>query len=322
MKRHVMGIDFGSTTAKCVILDMKGNIVADSVAHMGAVSGEGVKAAIRDTLDKAGLEQADMGRTVSTGYGRRMLDEADKNYTEITCHARGAVAMVPGARLVIDIGGQDSKVISVDSNGLVAQFAMNDRCAAGTGKFLEVLARAVEIDLESLGDTALEAKEKLKISSMCATFAETEVISLLAEGYAKTDVLGAVHAAIAARTLGLVGRVGKNGPVVMTGGVAKNPAAVKYIQDALGMPLHLPHKPQIAGALGAALLGLDDYRKQTAYVISEEEDMAHEDQMAQDKACIPGCRGTPELVVDPAEAKPAPRKGGLKSILSTLQDNL
>ncbi len=321
MNRHVMGVDFGSTTAKTVILDLSGNIVAHSVAHMGAVSGDGVKQSMKDALEEAGLAQSDMGRVVATGYGRRMLDEADKNYTEITCHARGAVAMVPGARLVIDIGGQDSKVISVDSNGLVAQFAMNDRCAAGTGKFLEVLARAVEIGLEELGDTALQAREKLKISSMCATFAETEVISLLAEGHPKTDVLGAVHAAIAMRTLGLVGRVGKKGPVVMTGGVAKNPAAVHYIQQALEMPLILPKTPQIAGALGAALIGLDDYRAENKHLfISEHEDMAREEQMAADKACIPGCRGVPELAVDPFEKQPP--KGKLKSLLGTIQNHI
>ena len=197
MKSYVMGIDFGSTTAKTVILDLKRNIVAWNVAHMGAVSGEGVKASIEGALAEIGITQADIGRTVSTGYGRRMLDVADKNYTEITCHARGAVEMVPDARLVIDIGGQDSKVIAVDANGLVAQFAMNDRCAAGTGKFLEVLARAMEIKLEDMGGIALDAQKTLKISSMCATFAETEVISLLAEGNNKPDVLGAVHAAIA-----------------------------------------------------------------------------------------------------------------------------
>ncbi|MFV0382811.1 acyl-CoA dehydratase activase [Paracoccus sp. (in: a-proteobacteria)] len=323
MKRFVMGVDFGSTTAKTVILDLEGRLVAQSVAHMGAVSGDGVKASIASALDQAGLAQEDMGRTVSTGYGRRMLDNADKNYTEITCHARGAVAMVPGARLVIDIGGQDSKVIAVDGNGLVAQFAMNDRCAAGTGKFLEVLARAVEVDLDDLGDLALEAQEKLKISSMCATFAETEVISLLAEGHPKSDVMGAVHVAIAARTLGLVGRVGKKGPVVMTGGVARNPAAVHYIEQALEMPLILPDRPQIAGALGAALIGLDDFRSENRQMlISEKEDMAREEQMREDKACIPGCRGVPELAVDPRETQPAPRKGGLRSLLSTLQSNL
>lgn len=315
MKSYVMGIDFGSTTAKTVILDLKGNIVASNVAHMGAVSGEGVKASTEGALAEAGLTQDDMGRTVSTGYGRRMLDIADKNFTEITCHARGAVAMVPDARLVIDIGGQDSKVIAVDANGLVSQFAMNDRCAAGTGKFFEVLARAMDIPLEEMGGIALQAKEKLKISSMCATFAETEVISLLAEGQTKPDVLGAVHAAIAARTMGLVGRVGKKGPVVMTGGVAKNPAAVHHIEAALGMPLVLPPAPQIAGALGAALLALDDYRAEHKDEIRAKEaaETEIEGQMAADKACIPGCRGVPDLATTPAPTK-APRKGLLGAL--------
>lgn len=320
MKHYVMGVDFGSTTAKTVILDLKGNTIAHSVAHMGAVSGSGVKHSMKEALEMAGLTQSDIGRTVATGYGRRMLDEADKNYTEITCHARGAVAMVPGARLVIDIGGQDSKVISVDSNGLVAQFAMNDRCAAGTGKFLEVLARAMEIELDEMGGVALQAKEKLKISSMCATFAETEVISLLAEGHPKPDVLGAVHKAIATRTLGLVGRVGKKGPVVMTGGVAKNPAAVHYIEQELEMPIILPKTPQIAGALGAALIGLDDYKAENRHlIISDEQDLAHEEQMAEDKACIPGCRGVPELAVDPREKQPV--RGRLKSLVSSLHNH-
>jgi (R)-2-hydroxyacyl-CoA dehydratese activating ATPase len=292
MKSYVMGIDFGSTTGKTIILNLNGQIVASCVAHMGAVSDEGVKASINGALAQAGIRLEDIGRTVSTGYGRRMLEIADKNYTEITCHARGAVALMPEARLVIDIGGQDSKVIAIDSNGLVAQFAMNDRCAAGTGKFLEVLARAMQIELEAMGPLALQAQQKLKISSMCATFAETEVISLLAEGNAKPDVLAAVHAAIASRTLGLVSRVGKKGPVVMTGGVAKNVAAVKHIEEALGLPLNLPPDPQIAGALGAALLALDDFRATNKLPdIAEDESM--DSAMDVARACGTGCKGTP-----------------------------
>jgi (R)-2-hydroxyacyl-CoA dehydratese activating ATPase len=294
MKTHVMGIDFGSTTAKAVIVDVSGRVVASSVSHMGAVSDAAVHQAVADVLAQAGLAQSDMGRTVSTGYGRRMLDIADRNFTEITCHARGAVAMVPAARLVIDIGGQDSKTIAVDEHGLVAQFAMNDRCAAGTGKFLEVLARAMEIPLEDMGAMALEARRELKISSMCATFAETEVIALRAEGHAKPDILGAVHQSIATRTVGLVNRVGKRGPVVMTGGVARNPAAVHYIQQALGLPLILPELPQIAGALGAALIGLDDYRAELAasgQAVAEDNDL--DAQMVLEQSCVVGCRGNP-----------------------------
>lgn len=256
--QYVMGIDFGSTTSKTVILDRKGKLVARAVAHIGSVSNEGALASMAEALKLANITEDDIARAVSTGYGRRMLDIADKSYTEITCHARGAVHMTPEARLVIDIGGQDSKVIAVDANGVVSQFAMNDRCAAGTGKFLETLARAVGVELERMGPMAMEATESLKISNMCATFAETEVIALLAEGKPKTDILGAVHAAIANRTMGLVARVGMRTPVVMTGGVAKNIAAVKHIEAVLKAELIIPSDPQIAGALGAALFALDE----------------------------------------------------------------
>src|ERR1700730_15950102 len=258
MASYVMGVDFGSTTGKAVILDLEGRIQASSVSSKGSVSDEGVRIAIAAALAQAHIGMHDIARTVSTGYGRRMLEVADASYTEITCHARGAVAMVPEARLVIDIGGQDSKVIAVDGNGLVAQFAMNDRCAAGTGKFLETLARAVQVPLEEMGPMALAAREVLTISSMCATFAETEVISLLAEGHGKAEVLGAVHAAIASRTVGLVARVGSRTPIVMTGGVAQNVAAVHHIEKALGVSLVIPVNPQTAGAYGAALIALDE----------------------------------------------------------------
>ena len=294
MKTHVMGIDFGSTTGKTVILDLQGRIVASCVSQKGAVSDEGVKASMADALAQAGLTEANILKAVSTGYGRRMLEIADKSYTEITCHARGAVAMIPAARLVIDIGGQDSKVIAVDANGLVATFAMNDRCAAGTGKFLEALARAVQVDLEAMGPMALKAQHKLQISSMCATFAETEVIALLAEGKDKPDVLGAVHAAIATRTVGLVGRVGLREPVVMTGGVARNAAAVHHIEAALSVKLIIPDHPQIAGALGAALFALDEARAGRKSM-GDEPDPEFQTQAGMDaaQACATGCGPAP-----------------------------
>ncbi len=207
-------------------------VVASAVSSKGAVSDEGVKSALAAAFQEAGISQKDIARCVATGYGRRMLDIADRTITEIPCHARGAVALVPEARLVIDIGGQDSKVIAVDETGLVTQFAMNDRCAAGTGKFLEVLARAVNIDINDMGAAALAAEGSVKITSMCATFAETEVIGLLAEGTAKPVVLDGVHAAVASRIVGLVSRVGQRMPIVMTGGVAQNIAAVKHNERA------------------------------------------------------------------------------------------
>ncbi|MCK9505786.1 MAG: acyl-CoA dehydratase activase [Porticoccaceae bacterium] len=306
MKLYVMGIDFGSTTAKTVILDLKGNIVSSCISSMGAVSDHGVKASISGALQQAGLTQEDMGRTVSTGYGRRMLDIADKNFTEITCHARGALAMVPEARLVIDIGGQDTKAIAIDKKGVVGQFAMNDRCAAGTGKFLEVLARAMEIPLEEMGALAMEARQDLKISSMCATFAETEVISLLAEGHSKADVLGAVHGSVATRTKGLASRVGTKEPIVMTGGVAKNQAAVYYLEKTFGAKFILPKDPQIAGALGAAILALEDYKVEHKAEL-DKLDRDFEEQMGAGGACAPLCKGN-------GNAAEAGQKAALKTV--------
>ena len=291
MTAYVLGIDFGSTTGKAVILDEEGAVVASCVSQKGAVSDEGVKVALQGALDEAGITIAKVKRCVATGYGRRMLDIADRTITEITCHARGAVALVPAARLVIDIGGQDSKVIAVDANGLVAQFAMNDRCAAGTGKFLEVLARAVNIEIEEMGAMALAATESVKITSMCATFAETEVIALLAEGCAKPVVLDGVHAAVASRIVGLVSRVGQRDPIVMTGGVARNVAAVRHIERVLKTPIIIPSHPQVAGALGAALFALDDFRQQGASRRFQDEKVEGEvDRInAAGMACAPAC---------------------------------
>jgi predicted CoA-substrate-specific enzyme activase len=258
MSSYVMGVDLGSTTAKTAILDDTGAPVATNVVQMGAVSRAGVQKSMQQSLEAAELEAGDIARTVSTGYGRRLVTVADNSFTEITCHARGAAALWPGVRLVIDIGGQDSKVIAVDENGFVDRFAMNDRCASGTGRFFEVLSRALEIDIDQIGAVALRGSDDLEVSSMCATFAETEVISLLAQGAEPADIAASVHRAVAARTLGLLAQVGKRTPIVMTGGVAKNPAAVHYLSEALDLPVQVPSDPQISGAFGAALLARDE----------------------------------------------------------------
>jgi predicted CoA-substrate-specific enzyme activase len=255
---YVMGVDLGSTTAKTAILDLDGELVGSSIVQMGAVSRKAAQTATDQALRAAGIDGAAVARTVSTGYGRRLVERADRHFTEITCHARGAAALWPGVRLVIDIGGQDSKVIAVDENGFVDGFAMNDRCASGTGRFFEVLARALEVDIGDVAELALRGAPDLEVSSMCATFAETEVISLLAGGASQADIAASVHRAVAARTLGLVAQVGKRTPVVMTGGVANNAAAVRCLSDALRLPVDVPRDPQLSGAYGAALLALDD----------------------------------------------------------------
>jgi (R)-2-hydroxyacyl-CoA dehydratese activating ATPase len=259
MAFHVMGVDLGSTTAKTVILDHDATLVASSIFQMGAVSKAAVRASMDEAMASAGLTDADIVRTVSTGYGRRLVERADNAFTEITCHARGVAKLWPGARLVIDIGGQDSKVIAVDEYGFVERFAMNDRCASGTGRFFEVLARALEIELADVAPLAMSGSTGLEVSSMCATFAETELISLLARGEDTADIAASVHRAVAARTVGLVAQVGKLTPIVMTGGVANNVAAVHFLAEALAVRLNVPDDPQISGAYGAALIARDEY---------------------------------------------------------------
>ncbi len=252
-----LGVDLGSTTAKAVVVDGAGTIVASSIVQMGAVSRKGMQRAVDRALADAGITEADLDGTIATGYGRRLVPGAMRTYTEITCHARGTAAMVPGVRLVIDIGGQDSKAITVDDEGLVQEFAMNDRCASGTGRFYEVLARAVECEVEEIGDLAMRGTQDLEVSSMCATFAETEIVSLLAQDLPVEDIAASVHRAIAARTLALVAQVGRRTPVVMTGGVAQNRAAVHFLSEALDAEVGVPEHPQLTGAYGAALLAME-----------------------------------------------------------------
>jgi len=261
VRGHFLGVDLGSTTAKAVVVDEDGVIVASSTIAMGAVSRAGMRAAVDAALASAGVAADELGGTVSTGYGRRLVPGAQKSFTEITCHARGTAAMVPGVRLVVDVGGQDSKAITVDDDGLVVDFAMNDRCASGTGRFYEVLARAVEVPIEELGTLALSGSDDLEVSSMCATFAETEIVSMLAMDHHVADIASSVHRAIAARTLALVAQVGRRSPVVLTGGVAQNPAAVHFLSRALRTEVLVPPRPQITGAYGAALLALEATRR-------------------------------------------------------------
>ncbi|SEP48744.1 acyl-CoA dehydratase activase [Amycolatopsis saalfeldensis] len=257
MTGHHLGVDLGSTTAKAVIVDDHGAMLGTSVVQMGAVSRQGMQRAVDRALAQAGIGEAEVSGTVSTGYGRKLVPGVRRTFTEITCHARGTAALCPGVKLIIDIGGQDSKAITVDESGLVNDFAMNDRCASGTGRFYEVLARALECDLGDLGDLARQGTADLEVSSMCATFAETEIVSMLAQGLPTPDIAASVHRAIAGRTLALVAQVGRHAPVVMTGGVARNPAAVEFLASALQLEVQVPEHPQITGAYGAALLALE-----------------------------------------------------------------
>lgn len=261
MNTYVMGIDSGSTSTDAVIVNSDKQIVARVILPTGAHARKSAEAARDAALEKASLEASHISLTVATGYGREALPAADLTITEITCHAKGAHALAPTARTIIDIGGQDSKVIKIDVTGNVETFAMNDKCAAGTGRFLEALARTMEMDLDEFAAAGLKWKagmsHDITISSMCTVFAESEVISLVADNVETTDIIHGLNKSVAQKTRSLVQRIKATGPYLMTGGVARNKGVVEALSEALGEEIVALEEGQIAGALGAALLGLD-----------------------------------------------------------------
>jgi len=250
------GIDIGSITTETVIL-RDHDILTSVIMPTGANSRKAAERSLSAALEKAGILQEDVTAIVTTGYGRASFPRATKMITEITCHARGAYFVHPRTRTVIDIGGQDSKVIRLDARGRNADFQMNDKCAAGTGRFLEVMAHALEVKVEDLGRLSLIAPQGIKISSMCTVFAESEVVSLIADNQPKEVIIRGLHDSIADRVLGMVNRVGIEEEVTLTGGVAKNEGVVRALEDRLGVKMFVPPEPQIIGALGAALLARD-----------------------------------------------------------------
>jgi predicted CoA-substrate-specific enzyme activase len=249
----VAGMDIGSITAETVLLENE-NILAAVILPTGANSRTAAERSLRAALDQAHLPREALSQIVTTGYGRASFPEATKRITEITCHARGAFFVHPGTRTVIDIGGQDSKVIRLDGKGRNVDFQMNDKCAAGTGRFLEVMAHALEVRLEDLGRLSCRAPRTIKISSTCTVFAESEVVSLIADNQPKEVIIRGLHDSIADRILGLVQRVGFEETVTLTGGVAKNDGVVQALENRLKLKLFIPPEPQIIGALGAALV--------------------------------------------------------------------
>ncbi|HJB17609.1 MAG TPA: 2-hydroxyacyl-CoA dehydratase [Candidatus Blautia excrementipullorum] len=254
---YVMGIDSGSTSTNAVIMDQDKKIKAFSVVRTGAKSGVSADRVFRDVLEKAGLKKEDISWIVSTGYGRVSIEFADENVTEISCHGKGAHYFNPKVRTILDIGGQDSKGIHLNEKGEVTDFVMNDKCAAGTGRFLEMIARTLEVTLDELGAIALTSKEKIEITSMCSVFAESEVISLIANNKEKADIADGVCHAIANKAFGLLRRVGMEPEFMMTGGVAKNPGVVRAVEEKIGAKLYICDEPEIVGATGAALYALE-----------------------------------------------------------------
>lgn len=251
---YFAGIDIGSLSCDAVIVDEAGTLVASAIVPTGANNLASIAKVRAAVLENAGLTEADLAAVTSTGYGRDNVEGRDKSVTEITCHGRGAYALFPNTRLVIDIGGQDSKAIKLSPKGKVMDFAMNDKCAAGTGRFLEVMARTLEVTLDDLGPLAAQADEDLAISSMCTVFAESEVVSLVSQGKSVPNIVQGLCRAIASRTRSLGKRMGIEPEVTMTGGVAKNAGVVRALEALIEMPINIPEDSQIVGALGAALI--------------------------------------------------------------------
>ena len=251
------GIDSGSTSTDVVIIDRDKNIIAQSILPTGAGAAAGADRALDEALAQAGLSRSDINATVTTGYGRTAVGLGDQSITEITCHAKGAYFLDPSVRTIIDIGGQDSKVIRLDENGNVTNFVMNDKCTAGTGRFLELMARTLELSLDDMSRLGLEWKEDVTISSMCTVFAESEVVSLIAENRTPADIIHGLNRSVATKTCALCRRVGGEESYMMTGGVSKNRGVVTEIEKILGVKLHISDKAQLNGALGAALFALE-----------------------------------------------------------------
>ncbi len=254
---YAAGVDVGSTQTKAVIINEQRRIVGRALTDTGANVMLAAEGSFHEALKDSDLREEEVEYIVGTGYGRYKVTFGNTQVTEISCHGRGAVHMFPDTRTVVDMGGQDTKAISVAPTGEIVDFCMNDKCAAGTGRFLGAASSALDIPLERLGPTALEGERPVKISTTCTVFAESEVLSWLGKGKKIEDILLGVHQSIAARSAGLLRRVGINDQVTFTGGVARNTAMIATLNERLGVEVNVSEESHYMGALGAALFALD-----------------------------------------------------------------
>jgi (R)-2-hydroxyacyl-CoA dehydratese activating ATPase len=255
--RYSVGVDVGSTQTKAVLLDENRRVLARSLVDTGAYLVRAAERAYERVLAEAGVERSDVGYVIGTGYGRFKVAFGDDQVTEIGCHAKGAWALYPNTRTVIDIGGQDTKAIKVSDRGEVLDFSMNDKCAAGSGRFLTNSAEAIGMDVSAIGEKSLEAKNPVRLSTVCTIFVETDILSYLAQGKKVEDILAGVHGAIGSRTVALVRRVGSEPEITFTGGVARNIGMVRSIEEKLGVKVNVSGDSHYTGALGAAIFAMD-----------------------------------------------------------------
>ncbi len=256
------GLDIGSLTTKAAFFDGK-KMIGYYISRSGHEFERAGKEVYKSALDKINLKESDISYLIGTGYGRSSINFSNKTITEISCHGKGAYYFLgEDVKTVIDIGGQDSKAISLGKNGKVLDFQMNDKCAAGTGRFIEVMQNALNVGtISEMGELSLKAKDPAQISSMCTVFAESEVISLFAKGVAKEDIIGGIHKSIAKRVCGMAKRISIREKVAFCGGVAKNIGVHKAIEDELKTKVLIPEEPQINGAIGAAILAWEELEK-------------------------------------------------------------
>lgn len=255
---YVLGVDIGSTSSKAVVLK-EGAILACSVIPAGTGT-SGPERVLQDIFRKTGLRRTDMRRIVATGYGRFSMDEADRQVSEISCHARGVHHIMPGVRTILDIGGQDVKAIELSEEGRVENFFMNDKCAAGTGRFIEVMANLMELHVSEMATWDARSEQPVTVSSTCTVFAESEVISLLSQKKGKADIIRGVHESVISRAMGLLMRTAMKSDFGMTGGAAQNAGVVRALERQLRQRVRVSDYAQIMGAIGAALFAWQDVR--------------------------------------------------------------
>ncbi|MGB9857162.1 MAG: acyl-CoA dehydratase activase [Dictyoglomaceae bacterium] len=255
---YFLGVDIGSITTKVVLISKDKKILDYKITKTGIDGNSSAKRLIEEILNFHKISLSDIKRITATGYGRIRVDFTDFTKTEISCHAKGVNFLFPQARTIIDIGGQDSKAIRIGEKGEVLDFAMNDKCAAGTGRFLEVMSKVLEEDLENFGKIHMNTKEMVEITNICTVFAESEIITLLSEGKDKNSIIKGLNYSVAKRIVSLVKRIGIEKEIVMTGGVAKNEGVRFAIEDLLGLKIYVPQEPQIIGALGASIFAIED----------------------------------------------------------------
>ena len=286
---YAAGVDVGSTQTKAIVLAEDRKIVARCLINTGANVSQAADRAFREAVASAGITPEQVAYVVGTGYGRYKVNFGNAQITEISCHARGANFLFPKTRTVIDMGGQDAKGIRVGEEGDVQDFVMNDKCAAGTGRFLSNAAETLGLSLDKIGPISLNAKKPVRLSTVCAVFVESDIMSYLAEGKTVPDILGGVHSAIAARTVALVRRVGIEPEVTFTGGVTRNTGMVKALEEKLQLAVNVCEDSHYIGAIGAALFALE---RATAGV-AEIKDVDLQTGTAKPQQVLPTSSGSP-----------------------------